>query len=72
MHLALRDVEIDAVEGDDLAERLADPARADGAPDVRRAVALLRGCLETGQFVSGLGMKAPGTSAGAKIFESPG
>jgi hypothetical protein len=56
MDLALRDAEIDAIKGDDLAKGLADPARANGAPDVRRAVALLSRCLESGQFVSGLGM----------------
>jgi hypothetical protein len=27
VHLARRDVEVDAVEGDDVAERLPDPAR---------------------------------------------
>jgi hypothetical protein len=68
MHLTLRDVEVDAVERDDLAEGLADPARTDGrrrpagAPAGRR-VAMLFG--RTGQFASGLGMKPPGTSDGA-------
>jgi hypothetical protein len=59
VHLALRDVEVDAVEGVDLAERLADPARTNGKrrrpagwPAGRR-VAVLSGC---GQLVSGLGM----------------
>jgi hypothetical protein len=45
VHLARRDGEVDAVEGDDLAEVLADPARANGG-----------WCRETRQFVSGLGM----------------
>jgi hypothetical protein len=43
MDLALRDGEIDAVEGDDLAEGLGDRARANGQlrrpPELRRAVA---------------------------------
>jgi hypothetical protein len=30
MHLALRDVEVDTVKGDDLAKGLADPARPRG------------------------------------------
>jgi hypothetical protein len=58
--LALRDVEVDAVEGDDLAEGLADPARANrklrrpaGCPAGRRVATPLRG---TGQCASGLGM----------------
>jgi hypothetical protein len=60
VHPALGDVEVDAVEGDDLAERLADPARANrergrrpgGSPPGRRVVPLLRRC----QLVSELGM----------------
>jgi hypothetical protein len=56
MHLAFRDVEIDAVEGDDLAKRLADRARTNGEP--------FSCCPQTRQFVSGLGMNAPGTFDG--------
>jgi hypothetical protein len=62
MHLALRDVEVDAVEGDDLAKGFADPARANGkrrpagTPADRRAVLLFGCCPETRQFVSELGM----------------
>jgi hypothetical protein len=64
MHLALRDVEVDAIEGDDLAKGLADPARArgklrrpaGGSPAGRRVVTLFRWCPETLQRVSGLGM----------------
>jgi hypothetical protein len=68
MHPALRDVEVDAVEGDDLAKGLADPARANrkrrpaGVPAGRR-VAMLFSC--TRQFESELGMVPPGTCAGA-------
>jgi hypothetical protein len=47
VHLAFRDVEVDAVEGGDLAEGLAEPARADGkgrrpggVPPGRRVVAM--------------------------------
>jgi hypothetical protein len=60
MDLGNRDVEVDAVEGDDLAEALADPARANrklrrpaGCPAGRRVATLFRG---TGQCASGLGM----------------
>jgi hypothetical protein len=42
MHLTFHDVEIDAVESDDLAKRLADPARTNGEP-FGRAV-MLFGC----------------------------
>jgi hypothetical protein len=63
MHFAFRDVEIDAVEGDDLAERLADPARLNGER-FGRAAMLLSCCPQTRQFVSGLGMNAPGTFDG--------
>jgi hypothetical protein len=64
VHLALRDLEVDAVEGDDLAEGLADPARANGKPRRRpagcpagRAIAVLLSCCpETRQFESELGM----------------
>jgi hypothetical protein len=58
MHLALRDVEVDTVEGNDLAEVLAQAARTDGRPagyPAGRRVPFSR-CLETRQFVSGLGM----------------
>jgi hypothetical protein len=59
--LAFADVEVDAVEGDDLAEGLADPARTNcegpaGSPAGPRVVILFGRCLETRQFVSGLGM----------------
>ena len=50
MHLTFRDVEVDAVEGDDLAERLADPARPNGEP-FRHGC-----CAEARQYASGLGM----------------
>jgi hypothetical protein len=43
MHFTFRDVEIDAVEGDDLAKRFADPARPNGEP-FGRAVILLSCC----------------------------
>jgi hypothetical protein len=62
MHLALPDVEVDAVKGDDLAKGLADPARTNserrpaGSPAGRRIVMRFSGCPETRQFVSGLGM----------------
>jgi hypothetical protein len=69
VHLAWRDVEVDAVEGDDLAEGLAEPPRTNGrpagGPAGRRVLLLVSGCPETRQFVSGLGMNAPGTSDGA-------
>jgi hypothetical protein len=62
VHLALRDVEIDAVERDDLAERLAEPARTDRKPSRRpggdppgRRVVPFSWCPET-QCVSELGM----------------
>jgi hypothetical protein len=72
--LPVRDVEVDAVQRDDLAEGLADPARTNGErpagfPAGRRVVTR---CPEPRQLVSGLGMKAPGTWVGRKIFESPG
>jgi hypothetical protein len=67
--MAFRDVEVDAVEGDDLAEGLADPARTNrerrtprdvrrpaGSPPGRRVVLLFGCCPETRQFVSELGM----------------
>jgi hypothetical protein len=63
MHFTFRDVEIDAVEGDDLAKRLADPARTNGEP-LGRAVMLFSCFPQTRQFVSGLGMNAPGTLDG--------
>jgi hypothetical protein len=50
MHLARRDVEVDAVEGDDVAEALADRActngrrRPTGSPGGRRAVTLFGCC----------------------------
>jgi hypothetical protein len=56
MHLALRHVEVDAVEGDDLAEGLADRACANREPFGRWS--------QTRQCVSGLGMNAPGTFPG--------
>jgi hypothetical protein len=63
MYLALCDVEVDAIKGDDLAKGLADPARANGklrrpagSPAGRRVVMLLRCCAETRQFGSELGM----------------
>jgi hypothetical protein len=61
MHLALRDVEVDAVEGDDLAEGLADPAptnreRGPARPPAGPRVVMPFRCPETGQFVSALGM----------------
>jgi hypothetical protein len=63
MHLACRDGEVDAVEGDDLAEGLADPARTNckrrrpaGSPPGRRVVLLFGRCPEARQFVSELGM----------------
>jgi hypothetical protein len=62
VHPARRDVEVDAVEGDDLAEGLADPAGADrerrpaGTPAGPRVVVPFSACPETGQFVSELGM----------------
>jgi hypothetical protein len=68
MHLALRELEVDAVERNDLAEGLADRARTNGkrwpggCPPGRRLV-MLFGC--TRQFVSELGMVAPGTCDGA-------
>jgi hypothetical protein len=63
MDLALRDAEIDAIEGDDLSEGLADLARANsklrrpaGSPAGRRVVTLF-GCRpQTRQRVSELGM----------------
>jgi hypothetical protein len=77
MDLALDDVEVDTVERDDLAVGLADAARANSEPLLarrrpagppagrRRVVKRLGRSPETGQFVSGLGMKPPGTCAGA-------
>jgi hypothetical protein len=63
MHPALRDGEVDAVEGDDLAKGLADPARANGelrrpagCPAGRRVAALFGCRLQTRQRVSELGM----------------
>src|SRR5262249_13602663 len=66
---ACRDVEVDAVEGDDLAEGLADPARANcersiaqdgrgpaGDPAGRRVRVLFSCRPEARQFVSELGM----------------
>jgi hypothetical protein len=60
VHLALRDVEVDAVEGDDLAKAFADPARTNGKrrraaeeTAARRVVMLFS---QLFQFVSGLGM----------------
>jgi hypothetical protein len=47
VHLARRDGEVDAVEGDDLAKALGDPARANGE---------VTGCRDCRQLVSGLGM----------------
>jgi hypothetical protein len=78
MRLAFRDVEVDAVEGDDLAEGFRDPARTNCEPSIaqdgrgpagdpagRRVVMLFACRPETRQFVSELGMYAPGTCAGA-------
>jgi hypothetical protein len=69
MHLALRDVEVDAVKGDDLAKGFADPARTNckrrrpaGKPAGRQVVMLFS---QLFQFVSELGMEAPGTCDGA-------
>jgi hypothetical protein len=57
MHVALRDVEVDAVEGDDLAKGLADPARTNGKRRPAGTPAGRRGwCPEARQFVSELGM----------------
>jgi hypothetical protein len=57
MHLALGDVEVDAVERDDLAEVLAEPARANGRPAGYPAgLRVISPCPEAGQCVSGLGM----------------
>src|SRR5262245_36149268 len=68
MDLALRDAQVDAIEGDHLAKGLADPARANrerrrpaGCPAGRRVVTLFGCCPETRQRVSELGMYAPGT-----------
>jgi hypothetical protein len=67
MDLARRDVEVDAIEGDDLAEGLAETAgtngkrRPAGAPAGRR-VAMLFSC--TRQFESPFGMVPPGTCDG--------
>jgi hypothetical protein len=86
VHLPRRDVEVDAVERDDLAKGLDDSARTDGelpgsiidrclrrlgsrrpagAPAGRRIGLLSGACPETCQFVSELGMYAPGTRDGA-------
>jgi hypothetical protein len=64
MNPAFRDVEVDAVEGDDLTEGLADPAGTDrkrerwpaGAPAGRRVVTLVGCCPNARQLVSELGM----------------
>jgi hypothetical protein len=63
MDLALRDAEIDAVKGDDVAKGLADPAGANGKPrrpagsPAGRRVVTLFGCrLQARQRVSELGM----------------
>jgi hypothetical protein len=84
MHLALRDVEVDPVEGDDLAKRLVDCARPYGkcfmrmvgtgpADFLRRAgTPLFSRCPDARQCVSGLGRVPPGTCDGARIRESPG
>jgi hypothetical protein len=89
VHLARHDVEVDAIERDDLAKGLDDSARTDGellgsiidrclrrpgrlgsrrsagVPADRR-IGLLSGARpETRQFVSELGMYAPGTRDGA-------
>jgi hypothetical protein len=63
MHLAFRDIEVDAVKGDDLAKGFGDPARTNytgrrpaGEPAGRRVVTLFSRYPETRQFVSELGM----------------
>jgi hypothetical protein len=63
MDLALRDAEVDAIESDDLAKGLADPARANGklrrpagSPAGRRVVTLFGCRLQARQRVSELGM----------------
>jgi hypothetical protein len=64
VYLPFRDVEVDAVERDDLAERFADPARANreggrrpgGDPPGRRAFLRLGTYPDARQFVSELGM----------------
>jgi hypothetical protein len=67
MHPTRGDLEVDAVEGDDLAKALADPARANrkrrpaGAPAGRRVAMLFS---RTRQFESELGMVPPGTCDG--------
>jgi hypothetical protein len=58
---ALRDVEVNAVESDDFAKALGDPARTNGKrppgsyPPGGRVVIVLRCCAEARQCVSGLG-----------------